>query len=88
MRGAPSHDAAHKHAWLDRHPHFTFHFVPTPYSWLNAVERHFAKRRLICGGPSRSEPVADEQTSAELVRGAAIFHQRAVGGVAQHALVG
>ena len=45
--------AAHKHpkvrAWLGRHPRFTFHFVPTSCSWLNAVEGFFAKltkRRL------------------------------------------
>ena len=43
----------HKHpkvrAWLGRHPRFTFHFVPTSCSWLNAVEGFFAKlakRRL------------------------------------------
>ena len=39
--------AAHKHpkvrAWLDRHRRFTFHFVPTSCSWLNAVEGFFAK---------------------------------------------
>jgi transposase len=45
--------ATHKHpkvrAWLARHPRFTFHFVPTSCSWLNAVEGFFAKlskRRL------------------------------------------
>ena len=45
--------AAHKHAkvraWLGRHERFTFHFVPTFCSWLNAVEGFFAKlskRRL------------------------------------------
>ena len=45
--------AAHKHPkvrrWLDRHPRFVFHFVPTSCSWLNAVEGFFAKlskRRL------------------------------------------
>jgi transposase len=45
--------AAHKHpkvrAWLDRHPRWAFHFVPTSCSWLNAVEGFFAKlskRRL------------------------------------------
>ena len=45
--------AAHKHpkvrAWLERHKRFTFHFTPTSYSWLNAVEGFFAKlarRRL------------------------------------------
>ena len=43
----------HKHpkvlAWLERHPRWTFHFVPTSCSWLNAVETFFAKltsRRL------------------------------------------
>jgi transposase len=38
---------AHKHAkvraWLDRHERFTFHFIPTSCSWLNAVEGFFAK---------------------------------------------
>ena len=45
--------AAHKHAkvraWLERHPRWSFHFVPTSCSWLNAVEGFFAKltrRRL------------------------------------------
>jgi transposase len=45
--------AAHKHpkvrAWLYRNPRWTFHFVPTSCSWLNAVEGFFAKlakRRL------------------------------------------
>ncbi len=45
--------AAHKHPkvrqWLGRHERFTFHFVPTSCSWLNAVEGFFAKlskRRL------------------------------------------
>jgi hypothetical protein len=35
--------------WLARHPRRTFHFIPTSASWLNAVERFFAKftkRRL------------------------------------------
>jgi transposase len=43
----------HKHtkvqAWLQRHPRWTFHFIPTSSSWLNAVEGFFAKltrRRL------------------------------------------
>lgn len=45
--------AAHKHpkvrAWLERHPRWTLHFIPTSSSWLNAVEGFFAKltrRRL------------------------------------------
>lgn len=46
-------EAAHKHpkvrAWLDRHPRWSFHFVPASCSRLNAVEGFFAKlsrRRL------------------------------------------
>jgi transposase len=39
--------ATHKHpkvhAWVERHPRFHFHFTPTSASWLNAVERFFAK---------------------------------------------
>ena len=35
----------HKHAkvkaWLQRHPRFRFHFIPTSSSWLNVVERFF-----------------------------------------------
>ena len=39
--------AAHKHpkvrAWLDPNKCFTFHFIPTSCSWLDAVEGFFAK---------------------------------------------
>ena len=30
-------------AWLDRHPRFVPHFVPTSASWLNLVERWFGE---------------------------------------------
>ncbi len=37
----------HKHptvqAWLQRHPRFISHFVPTSSSWLNLVERWFGE---------------------------------------------
>lgn len=37
----------HKHAkvksWLDKHPRFHVHFIPTSSSWLNLVERWFAE---------------------------------------------
>lgn len=36
-------------AWLARHPRWTFHFIPTPASWLSAVEEFFSaltRRRL------------------------------------------
>jgi transposase len=39
--------ATHKspavNAWLARHPRFHLHFIPTSSSWLNMVERWFAK---------------------------------------------
>jgi len=39
--------ATHKHAnvnnWLAKHPRFHLHFTPTSSSWLNLVERFFAK---------------------------------------------
>ena len=37
----------HKHEkvwrWLERHPRFKLHFIPTSSSWLNLVERWFAE---------------------------------------------
>ena len=37
--------ATHKHphvkSWLQRHPRFQLHFIPTSSSWLNVVERWF-----------------------------------------------
>ena len=37
--------ATHNHptvqAWLDKHPRFHMHFMPTSASWLNMVERFF-----------------------------------------------
>lgn len=37
----------HKHpkviAWLEKHPRFHFHFIPTSSSWLNLVERWFGE---------------------------------------------
>lgn len=30
-------------AWLDKHPRFKLHFIPTSSSWLNLVERFFAE---------------------------------------------
>ena len=38
-----THKHAKVHAWLARHPNWTFHFTPTSSSWLNAVEGVFAK---------------------------------------------
>lgn len=41
------HYGTHKHAnvraWLQRHPRFVCHFVPTSSSWLNLVERWFGE---------------------------------------------
>jgi transposase len=44
-----THKTANVHQWLADHPNWTFHFIPTSSSWLNAVEGFFAKltrRRL------------------------------------------
>ena len=30
-------------AWLERHPRFKLHFIPTSSSWLNLVSRFFAE---------------------------------------------
>lgn len=53
-------------AWLDRHPRWTFHFVPTSCSWLNAVEGFFAKltRRRLKHGVFHS--VVDLQAAINL----------------------
>jgi transposase len=59
--------AAHKHqavrTWLTRHKRWSFHFVPTSSSWLNAVEGFFAKltRRRLKHGVFRS--VAELETA-------------------------
>jgi hypothetical protein len=46
----------HKHArvrdWLNRHPRFVCHLVPTSSSWLNLVKRWFGEltsKRIRCG---------------------------------------
>ena len=38
-----THTHPNVHAWLQRHPRFIPHFVPTSSSWLNLVERWFAE---------------------------------------------
>ena len=38
-----AHKSPHVRRWLTRHPRVHFHFVPTSSSWLNLVERWFAK---------------------------------------------
>lgn len=36
-----THKTADVKEWLDKHPRFHFHFIPTSSSWLNLVERWF-----------------------------------------------
>jgi transposase len=38
-----THQHAKVRAWLERHPRFVLHFVPTSSSWLNLVERWFGE---------------------------------------------
>jgi len=37
--GTHKHDKVQR--WLEKHPRFRFHFIPTSSSWLNVVERFF-----------------------------------------------
>ena len=52
----------HKHdnvpTWLERHPRFHIHFIPTSSSWLNIIERWFGKitHDRIRNGVFRSVP--------------------------------
>lgn len=54
--------ATHKHPvvrrWLERHPRFHLHFIPTASSWLNIVEGFFAQltNRRLRRGVFRSVP--------------------------------
>ena len=38
-----THKTKEVQAWLERHPRFKLHFIPTSSSWLNLVERFFAE---------------------------------------------
>jgi hypothetical protein len=38
-----AHKTKEVQAWLAKHPRFKLHFIPTSSSWLNLVERFFAK---------------------------------------------
>jgi hypothetical protein len=40
-------------AWLSRHPRWTFHFIPTSASWLNAVENCFIQDHSPTHPPQR-----------------------------------
>ena len=49
LDNSSTHSEVSVRAWLDAHPRFKLHFVPTSSSWLNLVESVFAdltKRRL------------------------------------------
>jgi len=43
MDNYATHKTPEVKAWLDRHPRFKLHFIPTSSSWLNLVERFFAE---------------------------------------------
>ena len=60
-------DVTHKHpkvkVWLETRPRFHLHFVPTSCSWLNLVERFFAKittRRIRTGSFSSVRELEDD----------------------------
>ncbi|MFI0243132.1 IS630 family transposase [Streptomyces sp. NPDC016845] len=43
-----AHKAPPVHKWLLAHPRFTLHFTPTYSSWINQIERWFAKLERRC----------------------------------------
>jgi transposase len=43
MDNYATHKTPEVKAWLDKHPRFHAHFIPTSSSWLNLVERFFAE---------------------------------------------
>lgn len=51
-----THKHANVRAWLEKHPRFRMHFIPTSSSWLNLVERWFGEitRKRIRRGTFRS----------------------------------
>jgi transposase len=58
-----THNHPNVKAWLEKHPRFNLHFIPTSSSWLNLVERWFAEitRKRIRRGVFKS---VGELTSA------------------------
>ncbi|MEN3357744.1 MAG: hypothetical protein V7637_1726 [Mycobacteriales bacterium] len=52
------HTHANVVAWLDKHPRFHLHFIPTSSSWLNMVERWFSEltEKAIRRGVFKSVP--------------------------------
>jgi transposase len=57
-----THKTAQVKRWLMRHPRFQCHFIPTYSSWLNLVERFFAKltEQQLRRGTHRSVPVLEK----------------------------
>jgi len=55
-------------AWLDKHPRFHRHFIPTSSSWLDMVERWFREltEKAICHGVFKSVPDLISATEAYL----------------------
>jgi hypothetical protein len=65
-------------AWLDKHPRFHLHFIPTSSSWLNMVERWFREltEKAIRRGVFKSVPDPGE---VQWRRGMAWAFEQAVG---------
>jgi putative transposase len=65
--------SAHKHprvkAWSARRPHWHIHFIPTYSSWLNQVERFFARlgkaRKTYLTNQRDRTPVKSESTAPQ-----------------------
>ena len=65
-----THKTAEVKAWLDKHPRFKLHFIPTSSSWLNLVERFFAEitGKRIRRGTFRSVAELEEAIDEYLLR--------------------
>jgi transposase len=65
-----THKAPKVRRWLQRHPAYQVHFIPTSSSWLNQVERFFAEitERRIRRGAFRSVPELEQAIREYLER--------------------
>jgi len=58
-----THKTAEVRTWLQRHPRFVLHFVPTSSSWLNLVERWFRELTTECVRRGAFFSVADLESA-------------------------
>ena len=73
-----THGHADVKSWLEKHPRFVIHYVPTSCSWLNLIERWFGEltskriRRDSFFTPAAPDPNVSSGTGVELVTDGAV----------------